>query len=89
MALSPLFQFLVYLVYENFCQIFFPTKFVREEFDLEDGGIMAIDWAIEKDGTSHPVTGNDGKLTKPLLLLFAGLGGGNNNLYTLNLVYKA
>ena len=89
MAISPFYQFVVYLIYEKFCQIFFPPKFVREEFDLEDGGVMAIDWAIEKDGTGYPVTGNDGNLTKPILLLISGLGGGNDNLYTLNLMYKA
>ena len=51
MALSPFVHFLVYLFIEIFTQIFFPPKFMREEFRLEDGGLMAIDWSVEKDGT--------------------------------------
>lgn len=67
-------------------QKFFPPKYEREEFDLADGGVMAIDWTVEDDGTAYPQEGKDGKLTKPILLLLPGLSGGNDNLYTISLM---
>jgi len=89
LAPTPFLQFLVYLSAEAFVQKFFPPKYEREEFDLADGGVMAVDWTIEEDGTAYPQVGKDGKLTKPILLLFPGLSGGNDNFYTISLIERA
>ena len=54
LAPTPFLQFIIYLSMETFIQVFFPPKYVREEFNLKDGGIMAIDWSVESDGTAYP-----------------------------------
>jgi len=48
---------------------------------------MGIAWYVEKDGTSRP--NRDQKKQKPIMILFPGLGGGHNNLYTHNLAKAA
>jgi len=50
---------------------------------------VALDWSVERDGTGLPITGKDGKLTKPILLILPGLSGGNNNLYTVSVMRRA
>jgi predicted alpha/beta-fold hydrolase len=50
---------------------------------------MAIDWSVDRDGTAFPVIDANGRPTKPILLIFPGLSGGNNNLYTLSVMRKA
>jgi predicted alpha/beta-fold hydrolase len=85
----PLLQFIVYLITEVSAKIFKNPKYLREEFDLKDGGLMAIDWVLDRDGTAYPVLDKTGCPTKPILLLIPGLSGGNNNLYTLSVLRKA
>ena len=51
---------------------------------------MGIDWSVSPyDGTSKPVIGADGKIKKPVLILFPGLGGGADNSYTISLETQA
>jgi len=50
---------------------------------------MAIDWAVDRDGTSSPVLDDNCQPLKPILLIIPGLSGKNNNLYTLSVLCKA
>lgn len=47
---------------------------------------MGVDWYIDSDGVGKPA--KVGK-KKPILLLFPGLGGGSNNMYTHGLAKAA
>ena len=89
MAPNPFMQFFFYLTTELFIQTFKSPKFVREEITLKDGGLVALDWSIEKDGTAYPVRDSNGRPTKPILIVFPGLSGENNNLYTISVLRKA
>ena len=88
MSPSPFFQFLSYLTTELFVQTFRKPNFVREEFELQDGGLMALDWTIDDDGTAFPQLDKDGRPTKPILIVIPGLSGSNDNLYTLSVLNK-
>jgi predicted alpha/beta-fold hydrolase len=80
---------LVYLLSELYVRSFKSPKYIREEFKLQDGGLAALDWSVDRDGTALPITGPDGKLTKPILILLPGLSGGNDNLYTVSVMRRA
>jgi len=80
MALTPPAQFFCYVVRELISKKLFPPKYRRETFLLSDGGTMGIDW---NDGLSVNDDGN-----KPILLLFPGLSGGNDNLYLTSLMNR-
>ena len=80
---------MIYLTSELYVRQFRSPKFVREEFNLKDGGLAALDWSVERDGSALPVVGADGMLTKPILILFPGLSGGNDNLYTVSVMRRA
>lgn len=54
MSPTPFLQFFSYLTTELFVQSFRKPNFVREEFELKDGGLMALDWTIDEDGTAFP-----------------------------------
>jgi predicted alpha/beta-fold hydrolase len=62
---------------------------VREEFTLKDGGLMALDWTIEHDGSALPIADDDGNLTKPILIIVPGLSGANDNWYTMSVMLRA
>ena len=80
---------MVYLASEAYVRSFKSPRYYREEFKLKDGGLVALDWSEERDGTALPITGQDGKLTKPILIILPGLSGGNNNLYTVSVMRRA
>ena len=48
-------------------------KFERELLILKDGGTAGVDWSVNDDGIGKPPPGD----TKPILLLYPGLSGGN------------
>ena len=56
--------------------MFNKIKFEREIFTLSDGGTIALDWVIDHEG-GIPKKGH----TRPILCMFSGLAGGNDNLY--------
>lgn len=59
--------------------------FERELFILADGGTMGIEWYKQTDSK---ITSPNSPV-KPILLLFPGLSGGTNNLYTHSLAKAA
>ncbi len=79
-------QSFIYGWSEIFIKWVFPFKFEREMFNLSDGGTIAIDWVIDHEG-GIPVPGSSQK--RPILALFAGLAGGNDNLYFYSMMRDA
>ena len=65
--------------------------FDREIIIANDGGTLAIDWALDLDtGVSRPkVLAEGNKPSKSIILMAQGLGGGTKNFYTLNLLQQA
>ena len=61
---------------EIVAKMFNKIKFERELFTLSDGGTIALDWVIDHEG-GIPKKGH----TRPILCMFSGLAGGNDNLY--------
>lgn len=51
---------------------------------MSDGGTIALDWVIDQEG-GIPQKG----LKRPILCLFSGLAGGNDNLYILSMIKEA
>lgn len=48
---------------------------------------MGLAWYFDKEGVGRPL--KDQKKQKPILILYPGLGGGHNNLYTHSLAKAA
>jgi predicted alpha/beta-fold hydrolase len=66
----------MFMIVEIVLKLFYPIKYEREMFILEDGGTIALDWVIDHEG------GKPRKLSsRPIICLMSGLSGGNNNLY--------
>lgn len=84
LALSGNMQSFVYMWTEIFTKMFTKVKFERELFKLSDGGTIALDWVIDHEG-GIPKKGH----TRPILCMFSGLAGGNDNLYILSMVRDA
>ena len=79
-ALHPLAQSIVFILYELFCQLFYPENFVRELIKVDaDGGTLGLDW---DDGIPDP----EEVPTKPILFLVPGVAGGSDNLYQTALI---
>jgi len=53
---------------------------VRELFKYKDGGMIAIDWALDFPRTDD---------NKPLLVLMPGLGGDNSFAYIISMAEQA
>ena len=64
--------------------MFNKIKFERELFQLSDGGTIALDWVIDHEG-GIPKKGH----TRPILCMFSGLAGGNDNLYLQSMIKEA
>ena len=62
--------------------------FDRETFKLEDGGTVGIDWAFDRDAKVGRPQRTSTK-SKPIIIMFPGLGGDNDNIYTTYLQRKA
>lgn len=85
LALSGNMQSFIYCWTEIFTKMFNKTiKFQRELLTLSDGGTIALDWVIDQEG-GMPQKG----LKRPILCLFSGLAGGNDNLYIQSMVKEA
>ena len=52
---------------------------------MSDGGTVGIDWNMHPYGSGRPTDDDN----KPILLLYPGISGCNNNLYTLNIGKEA
>jgi predicted alpha/beta-fold hydrolase len=78
-------QSFIYAWCEIYFKFAFPYRFERELFTLSDGGTIAIDWVIDHEG-GIPV---EGRSTRPILLMFSGLAGGNDNLYFYSMIKDA
>ena len=59
-------------------------KFERELFELSDGGTIALDWYVDHEG-GLPRKNSP----RPILCCFAGLSGGNSNLYLSSMIRSA
>lgn len=73
-------QGIFYIVCERLSRTLQPFKFERETFLCADGGTLGIDWDL---------TLNSQNDSSPVLLIFPGLGGAANNLYSTRLLVKA
>ena len=73
---------MAYLFLDTFYLIFAPAKFERELIKLKDGGTIGLDWDGELPDAKAGIT-------QPVLIMCPGLGGGNQNLYCLALMWKA
>ena len=63
---------------EFFYQKVYPVNYKRELIILPDGGTIGLDWDT---AIPDPETNN-----KPILVLYPGLGGDTDNLYSTALV---
>lgn len=88
-TLSPIMQTFFYLIMELIHQKYGKSKFDRELFTCADGGTMGISWYVDKEGVGRPSKDLTRSKNKPVLLLYPGLGGGVNNLYTHTLAKAA
>jgi predicted alpha/beta-fold hydrolase len=75
----------MYIILENLYKAVVDPKFDRDLFTLTDGGTVGIDWNLTPTGAGRPVKGD----TRPILLLYPGISGETNNLYTLNVAWEA
>ena len=66
------------MITEFIIQHVFPVNYKRELLTLPDGGTIGLDW----DGAiPDPET-----IKKPIVVLYPGLGGDSDNLYSTALV---
>ena len=79
LAANNVIQGVVYLTAEFFYQKIFPVNYKRELITLPDGGTIGFDW----DGAIPDPKTNK----KPICILFPGLGGDSDNLYSTALVW--
>eukprot|EP00347_Sterkiella_histriomuscorum_P006268 403353420 len=84
LALSGNMQSFVYMWTEIFVKLISNVKFERELFTLSDGGTIALDWVVDHEG-GVPKSGH----TRPILCMFSGLAGGNDNLYMRSMMKEA
>jgi len=64
----------------------FPYRFERELFKLSDGGTVALDWVIDHEGG---IPKSESGTQRPILVMFSGLAGGNDNLYFYSMIKEA
>jgi hypothetical protein len=60
-------------------------EFDKEVLEVGDGGTVGIYWSVEGGGRGRPEGGDE----RPILLLYPGISGCHQNLYTLNIIYEA
>ena len=72
------------VIAELFLKISFPIRYEREFFNLSDGGTIAIDWAMDSEGGIPK-----DNFKRPILCCFAGIGGGNDNMYLYSMIKEA
>ncbi len=77
-------QAIMSVICELVLKIRYPIKYKREMFTLSDGGTIAIDWVQDYEG-DFPKE----KSPRPILCLFAGISGGNDNLYLYSMIKQA
>ena len=77
-------QSFIFCFVEPVVKLFFPYRFERELFTLSDGGTVALDWVIDHEG-GIPKCG----ASRPVLVMFSGLAGGNDNLYFYSMIKEA
>lgn len=53
---------------------------------MSDGGTIALDWLVDHEG-GIPKKGSVSN--RPILCMFAGLAGGNDNLYLRSMMKEA
>ena len=82
-APTPGIQGLLYLLTDFICRTYYPEEkpFERETVELPDGGTLGIDW----DGPIPSKTGSK----CPILIIFPGLAGSSDNLYSLSVLRAA
>lgn len=82
-------QTLWYIVMEVLLQKlgFSSVRYEREVFKMKDGGQVALDWVVDKEGKGK-LTGEE-KGNFPILIIIAGLSGETDNVYTLDVIEKA
>ena len=68
--------------------MFSKIKFERELFKLSDGGTIALDWVVDHEG-GIPKKGPSSINSRPILCMFSGLAGGNDNLYLQSMMNQA
>ena len=79
-------QSFIYAWCEIFIKWLYPFKYERELFTLSDGGTIAIDWVVDHEG-GIPIPGSSHN--RPILVMFSGLAGGNDNLYFYSMIRDA
>jgi predicted alpha/beta-fold hydrolase len=60
-------------------------KFDHELITMADGGTCGVDWEYDSEGRGRPEEGDD----RPVLLLYPGLSGPNDSLYTVGVTMEA
>lgn len=86
---TPFLQFFFYLTAEVFVQKFSAPTYVREEFTLKDGGLMALDWTVDSHGSALPELDSNQRSKQPIMIIVPGLSGKNDNLYCISVINKA
>ena len=84
-GVMPCIQSFFYILKEEATKSAFDMKFERDLITLSDGGTAGIDWNVEEDGGGRPA--KDDK--RPILLMYPGISGKVNNLYTMNMFWEA
>jgi predicted alpha/beta-fold hydrolase len=84
-GVTPTLQSIFYLIKDNVGKKCRKLHFDRELLTLSDGGTGGIDWNMQPYGSGRPSDDEN----KPILLLYPGISGCNNNLYTLNIGHEA
>lgn len=74
-------QAIMSVICELVLKVRYPIKYKREMFKLSDGGTIALDWVVDYEG-DFPKE----KSQRPILCCFAGISGGNDNLYLYSMI---